>query len=673
MNGFPHLLAPGRIGSIELRNRIVMCPMGDSLAHSDGSVSDAQLEYFAARARGGAALLEVGSVSVSYPRGSFAAAQTAASDDRYLAGLTRLAERVHSNGALIAAQLVHDGGNSLYDIERGQPLLVPSIPPRPRPDRIARMVTTDEQLAMAGPFMAPTAKVELREATDDDLEEVIALYASSAARCVEAGFDGVELHGGHGYLLDAFRSGYANTRTDAWGGSLAGRSRLMLEVIRAVRAQVGRDVPVWMRLNAFEVGRDGGATLDETLELAPMLVAAGLDALHVSAYASNDLGIGVTASHTPHEPGLLVPYAAAVRRAVDVPVITFGRLEPEAAEAALARGDADFVAMGRKLLADPDLPAKLAAGRSDDIRPCIYQYRCIGNIFVRGSIACVANPETAREAELRVPNARASRARRVLVVGGGPAGLEAARRLVESGHEVTLAERAATLGGRLALGGTADETLARMAGWLVRQVEAARVEVRLGVEVDLGFARRFDVVVVATGARWERPADAAVPGIALPHVRTLDELRPWLVEGTLLQGPLVVLGGGKVGVTLAARARGDGVDVTVVEPSGVFVAELGLPGRFRWVHDVEAAGVRLVHGAWESIDEHSVRVKVGDEIEAIPAASVIVAHGAVTGSRLAEELAAAGIDHHRIGDCREVRRVEGAFLDAAHLAVTLAS
>lgn len=667
MNEFPHLLAPGRIASTELRNRIVMCPMGDSLAAPDGTVSEVQLEYFGARARGGAALLEVGSVSVSYPRGSFAATQTAASDDHFLPGLTRLAARVHSHGALVAAQLVHDGGNSLYDIEQGRPLLVPSVPPRPHPDRISRMLTADEQAAMARPFMAPTARVELREATDADLEEVIEMYATSAARCVEAGFDGIEVHGGHGYLLDAFRSGYANTRRDSWGGSLTGRARLMLEVIKAVRDRVGTGVPVWMRLNAFEVGREGGATLDETLVLAPIVVAAGLDALHVSAYASNDVAIGVTASHTPHEPGLLVPYAAAVKRVVDVPVITFGRLEPEAAEAALARGDADFVAMGRKLLADPDLPAKLAAGRSDDVRPCMYQYRCIGNIFVRGSVACVANPDTAREAELRVMTAR--RPRRVLVVGGGPAGLEAAQRLATSGHEVTLADRAATLGGRLALGAAADEPLARMVGWLVQQVERAGISLRVGHNVDMEFARGFDVVVVATGATWGRPELA---GVTLPHVHTLDELRAWLVEGAPIDGPVVVLGGGKVGVTLAARARVEGHDVVVVEPSGVFVPELGLPGRFRWVHDVESAGVRLVEGMWESITDTAVEVRIGNAVEPIAAGTVVVAHGAVAGSRIADELAAAGIAHHRIGDCREVNRVEGALLDAARLAVRLA-
>ncbi len=647
-----------------------MCPMGDSLAEVDGSVSARQLAYFEARAAGGAALLLVGSVSVSYPSGSFAATQTAASHDRFLPGLSALTERAHRHGARIAAQLVHDGGNSLYDIEQGRPMLVPSLPERSRPDRISRMVTADEIAAMAAPFTQPASRVEFHVATDDDLAEVIEMYASTAARCRDAGFDAIELHGGHGYLLDAFRSGYANRREDAWGGSLSGRARLMLETIDAVRSAVGSDFPVWMRLNAVEIARPGGADLEETVDLAPTLVARGLDALHVSAYASNDLGIGVTETHTPHTPGRLVAFAAAVKRVVDVPIVTFGRLEPHEAEAVLARGDADFVAMGRKLLADPDLPNKLRAGRIDDVRPCLYQYRCIGNIFVRGAVACVANPETAREVELGAPAASAAAPKRVLVAGGGPAGLECARRLAAAGHSVALSEASHRLGGRLALGARADEVLDRFLGWLVRGVERAGVALRVGFEVDVEEARGFDVTVVATGARWDRPL--TLQGSDAPHVHTLDELAPWLDGANALGERVVFLGGGKIALTLGAHARARGHEVTIVEPSGVFGVELGLPGRFRLVHDVEEAGAHLITGSATSIARDSIEIAAPDGAVVIGADDVVIASGAVATAPLAAELRAAGVATHEIGDCRMVNRLEGAMLDAAQLAVALA-
>ena len=664
---FPELLKPGQIGALHLRNRIVMCPMGDSLANPDGTVSERQRRYFEARAEGGAALLLVGSVSVAYPRGSYASWQTSAARASDIAGLTSLVEVVHRHGARIAAQLVHDGGNSLFDIEQGHPLLVPSLPARSRPDRISMMVTPDEITAMTAPFTAPSAHMGIQVASDVDLSEVIEQFATAAQHCVAAGFDAIELHGGHGYLLDGFRSGYSNQRDDEWGGDLTGRSRMMRETISAVRARIGRTVPMWMRINAFEVGRPGGATLDETVELAPMLVAAGLDALHVSAYASNDIATGVTDSHTPHTPGALVPAAAAVKAVVDVPIITFGRLEPEAAEAALASGAADFVAMGRKLLADPALPRKLAAGTVDDIRPCIYQYRCIGNIFVRESVACVANPETAREAELAIP--AAARPRRVLVVGGGPAGMEAARRLAVSGHTVTLSERNPHLGGRLALAGRADPVLASFVDWLAAGVERSGVELCLGHEIDPGQASEFDEVVVATGGTW---AYGSLGDDVDARVLRVDDLEPWLYGREILVGPVVFLGGGKPALTLAALACTQGADVVVIEPSGVFGVELGLPGRFRLVHDVEAAGATLLVGAWRGLDATGVIVDEGEATRSVPAATIIVAHGATPGSDLAASLIASGTSVHSIGDCRSFGRVEGAMLDAAELAVALA-
>ncbi len=587
---FDHLLAPGRIGTMELRNRILMCPMGDSIAETDGTVSDRQLAYYGARARGGAALVIVGSVGIAYPAGSYARRQTAASDDRHLPGLRRLADEIHGHGGKIAAQLVHDAANSRFDIEQGLPLLVSSLPGRSAPDRLTMMVTAEEGAAMMAPFTAPGAKVELRVADEDDIAQVIDWFASAAGRVVEAGFDAIELHAGHGYLLDWFLSPAKNHRDDRWGGDAEGRSRLLIEVIRAIRARVG-DIPLWMRLNAAEPHTEGGTTVADAIEVIARASAAGIDAAHVSAYGNPMVAVGVTDSHTPHVPGNLVPLAAAVKAAIvagqagpatDLPVITFGRLEPEVAEEVLAAGTADFISMGRKLLADPDLPRKLAEGRPKAVRPCIYQYRCIGNIFVLDGIECVSNASTAHGDEDRPP--LAARPRHVLVAGGGPAGMEIARLLAGGGHRVSLCEAGPELGGRLLIAGACDPVLDRMREWLIAEVEAAGVEIHLGRPVDdeLLAAIGADEVVDATGTAW--------PG--------LDPLAEWIRDESSTNGgppqQLVVEGGDKPGLSVADLLVRRGREVTLVEPSGVFGQAIGLPGRFRLVHDLEAAGAVLV-------------------------------------------------------------------------------
>ena len=328
---FAHLLAPGRIGPMALRNRIVLAPMGDRLAHDDGTVSERQAAYLEARARGGAGLILVGSVSVAYPSGSYAPSQTAISQDRYVGGLGALADRVHAHGAAIAAQLVHDGANSLFDIAEGRPMLVPSIPPRLRPDRLSAMITAEELTAMTAPFTHPGAALEYRVADEDDIAELIDQFAAAACRAVEAGFDGLEIHAGHGYLIDSFLSPASNQREDRWGGSPANRVRLLEEVLRAVRAAVGTSAAVWCRLNAVERFKEGGEQPDDLLGVARAAVAAGAQALSVSAATDAGAALGVTEAHTPHQPGLLLPFAAALRPHVDVPVITVGRLEPEVA------------------------------------------------------------------------------------------------------------------------------------------------------------------------------------------------------------------------------------------------------------------------------------------------------------------------------------------------------
>lgn len=657
---FPHLSAPGAIGPLALRNRMLLCPMGDNLAEADGTISERQLDYYEARAAGGAALLLVGSVAIAYPNGSTAAEQTGFNGDRFLPGLTKLADRVHGHGAAIAAQLVHNGPNAVLDIARGLPLLVPSIPPRMRMDALSAMVTAEEMTAMTEPFTRPTAAMDYRVATEDDLAALIDQYADAAALAQRAGFDGVEVHAGHGYVIDAFLSPLTNQRTDRWGGSLENRARLLTEVLRAIRDRVGDGLAVWCRLNASEVDKPGGETLDDAVATARLAEAAGAQAIHVTAYADPGQATGITAAHTPHHPGARVADAAAIRAAVRVPVITFGRLEPAAAEAAIADGSADFVAFGRKLLAGPNLPAAILAGEPEAARPCSYQYRCIGNIFLHRPLACAVNPDTTNEAAFR-PH-QASERQHVLVVGGGPVGMEAAHRLADAGHQVTLWEVEDRLGGTLALAGTADPALAPLAAWLAHEVTRSGVEVVFGHRATANAVRDLapDRVLIATGATWSRPDHA-------PQALTPDDL--WSdPDGALnrLGARVVVVGAGKVAASLAGAARERGRTVTLVTADAVIAPELGLPGRFRLVHELGEAGVAvLVSTSVTACSDGGVTLSDGSELGAD---SVVWAVDRSPRTDLANELRAGGISVEVIGDASGTFGLENGLATAARSA-----
>ncbi len=592
MSGFSKLLSPVQLGSLRLRNRIAMCPMGTNLGEPDGTVGDRQAAWFEARARGGAGLILVGSVAVAYPSGSYDARQVACSDDAHLPGLRRLLDDVHRHGAAIAAQLVHDGGNSLLDIAEGRPLLVPSRKRPPAPDALSGMLTDEETAGVMAPFSSPTAAYSVREATDEDLAWVVERFVDAARRAQQAGFDGIELHGGHGYLLHAFASPASNQREDRWGGSVEARAELLVTVIRAVRAAVGPDFPVWARLGMFEAHRDPGQRPEDALVTMALAVDAGLDAVHVTAYGEPMVATGITDGHTPHVPGALLEHAALARRELRVPVIAMGRVTPELAEEALERGDADVIAMGRALIADPDLPAKLAAGERDRVRPCAYQYKCIGAIFLNEAVRCAVNPDAGHEQEAGDRLAPAAAPKSVVVVGGGPAGLECARRLAQRGHRVELWERGGGLGGRLALAEVADRDLLGLREWLVGAAEDAGVVVKLGQTADTASLQATgpDAVVWAAGATWD--LDPELPGLAV--------VRDWLLGGDDPFGPtLVIKGGGKASVTIAGVAARAGHEVTLVSASPVLAPELGLPGRFRLVADTAAAGVDLRPGATE--------------------------------------------------------------------------
>jgi len=347
-----------------------------------------------------------------------------------------------------------------------------------------------------------------------------------------------------------------------------------------------------------------------------------------------------------------------------------GRISPEAADQHIAESKYDFVAMGRKILADPDLPNKLAAGNSEDVRPCVYHYRCIGNIFLRVGTRCAGNGFLGREDSLTAEAAPA--ARRVLVVGGGPSGMETARVAALRGHEVILSEASDRLGGRWALASATSDVNAELMGWFERQLDQLGVDVRLNTRLDAAEASALspDAVVVAVGGLWGRPN---VDGIDGPNVWGVDDLAPWLLDGNPLDAArITVLGGDLPGIGVTETAHHQGAEVTLIEPGPAFGFSLGLPGRWRVVHDLGQAGVSLVSGAEiVAITEDGVVWRTNGSEQTTPADLVVVTSELAADTSLADELRATGAEVHSVGDCAQPGYLEGAMRSAVELAATL--
>jgi len=702
-NRYPHLLSPGRIGTLELKNRIAVSAMGVSLAEDDGTVGERIIAYHEEQARGGAALIVSGVAGVAWPVGAVQMQQTAISDDRFVPGLKMLCDRVHAAGAKIAVQLHHGGLVAGYSFQRfGEPLWAPAIPPQSKGD-FTSFFTMEELAGMAG---AKPPQIRVIEQADIDL--AVEQYAEAARRAKQAGFDAIEIHAGHGYLLSSFISAYTNTRTDAYGGSRENRMRFALEVIAAIRREVGRDYPLWIKLDTRELGKDGGVTLDDAVEHARMAEAAGVDAIVATCAHNAAVGKLHSESNIPHVENWNIPAAARLKQAVSIPVFGLGRIEPDDADAAIGRGEADFIAMGRKLLADPYLPAKLAAGDPEKVRPCVYCYTCVSAIYTGEQARCAVNADISREYLRKPPGA----AKHVAVVGGGPGGMDATRRLCAAGHRVTLIERSARLGGTVRFAGLAYEPNERLLNWLVREVEDSGADLRLDTEAtpELLTSLAPDHVIVATGALRGMPD---IPGNDLPHVFSGDDMRKLMFGETSdalkrktslftrlatkvgaatgatanldlvrkatrawmpLGDRVVIIGGELVGIELAEFLNERGRTVTVIEEAPRLGKGLTLVRRMRILSELAEHGVELCGGA-SGVAIGAEAVSFTDqsgEVRSVSADTVIVAMGATGDLSLAESLRGAGFAVTAIGDANGVGYIEGAMRDAFEAVQALA-
>jgi len=574
MTAYPHLLRPGRIGSMELRNRLVMSPMETMYGTADGLPSERTIAYFAARAAGGVGLITVGATGIDHehpetPGGLHLGTDASVEAHR------RLVDAVHEHGAKIQPQIVHAGPDGLGPEMHGVTSLGPSVIPSYLTGRPSEEITVQQFAA------------------------VLDLYKAAVRRAREAGYDGIELHAAHGYMmLGSFLAPQRNRRTDDYrGDTVQGRIRAVLEALAAIRAEVGDDFPVTLRISGFERVA-GGRPMYETAQVAPTLVAAGVDAFHVSGGVIDRL-VSKMVNGSDDGDGLNVGAAAAVRQVVDVPVIAVGRLhDPALAESVLADGRADFIAMGRPLLADPELPNKLRTGGR--VRQCISCENCIDSLEQRFSVDCAVNPRTGKELELTLGTTRERR--HIVVVGAGPGGMEAARVAAGAGHRVTLLEAETELGGAFRWASAVHPDNAPFLDFLRAEVADAPIDVQLGVGAgpDDVIALGPDAVVVATGGQV---GPVETPGAALPHVLDGAALRRLLGgDGPRPGHRVVMVGGDLVAVAAAVFLAERGHLVTILEAGRELAPEIGWKRKTEEMNRLDRLGVTVhVRAAVEQV------------------------------------------------------------------------
>jgi len=642
MNELKHILSPITVKGVEIPNRVVMPPMGTNLGSADGTVSDANIAYLRRRARGGPGLI-ITEIVAAHPDGIAINTQLGAYDDRFIPGLAKLVTLAHEAGSKIFMQIHHAGRESLHMLSQGKAV---------------------------GPSAIPSLIYQIppREMTIDDIKETIAAFGSAARRAREAGFDGVELHCAHGYLLTQFLSTLSNQRTDEYGGAtLKERARFVIEVIQAVRREVGDDFPISIRISTEEFIK-GGYTADDMQTILPDFVAAGVDIIHASFGTHGSPG-GITSAPIEYEPGFNAWLARKVKDVVTVPVIAVGRFNnPALADEVIDRGDADLVAFGRQFLADPDFLIKAREGRVEDIRVCLAcNQGCIERLILgEGNIRCAINPETGQETIY--PEGPAANPKNVWVIGGGPAGLTAAFEAARLGHAVTLYESADGLGGQLQYARKPPHKAAygEWIDWLIGQVKKAGVTVKTGTEVTESMLRegKPGAVILATGGEKISPEIAGIDG---PQVCDAWQI----LSGAVKPGKnALVIGGGLIGMETADYLSEQGTKVTLVEMlKRSPVQKITSHGYMLHKRLRDKGALLLFSTTVASIGDGSAQIETAGEASTVsPVDQVVVAVGLKPRDGLRSAIEGAKIPCTVVGDASSARRIIEATEEGARAA-----
>lgn len=632
------LFSPGNIGWMELRNRVVMAPMVVQLASESGAVTERTVDYYARRAQGGAGLIIVEASYVA-PEGKAFACQLGIDRDALVPGHFELAEAIHRNGAKVALQ-IHHGGARANPALTGGVLVAPSA------------------IAEDGISALP------RALTEQEIEQLAERYARAALRAQRAGYDAVEIHGAHGYLIHGFLSPASNQRADAYGGSAQNRLRFAGLVVRRVRAAVGARFPLLFRMSA-----EGGYGIDEAVEIARALDSWRVDAIHVSVGGTAPIALVPPDTSPMARPeGWLTAYANAIKKQVSVPVIVVGEIRhPGFAAEVLAQGKADYIALARPFLADPDWPAKAQAGRDDEIRHCISCDYCRLALLYTRPIRCLVNPEVGREREFSAV-LPASAAKRVIVAGGGPGGLEAARTAALRGHRVVLYERSAELGGQLPLAvlPPQKEKIEWLRQCLVTQARKAGVELRTSTVFRPEALKpgEADAVVMATGAR---PRLEQFPGARADQVVTAWDILQGCPPAKGLA--IVVLGGRQMGCETAEFLAERGNRVTLVSRSPARDLAIDVVASYRapLLARLRRLGVTLHTDCdmREIRNAQAIVVQAGGTEAFVDADLLVLARGSVSEPTALALLRNVVPEVYAVGDCVEPRAIAEAIYEGA--------